>query len=204
MTVLCFLDTETDGVHPGRKVWEVGIIRRAAGGGEREMSFFVDIDLSSADLFGLNVGKFYERHPIGREISEGVIAERPMSRAEAAKRIAVWTHKAHIIGAVPNFDTETLAPLLREHGLVPSWEYHLIDVENLAAGWLNAYAARLENGEGTIEQATELRAIATPPWDSEELSRAVGVEPGEFARHEALADAMWARAIFDAVMGRTP
>lgn len=180
------------------------MILRRPGYNDREMSFFVDIDLSGADLFGLNVGKFWERHPLGREITQGVMASKPTSRADAAKHIARWTHQAHIIGAVPNFDTETLAPLLREHGLVPSWNYHLIDVENLAAGWLNAYAARLENSERTIERATELRAIATPPWDSEELSRAVGIEPGEFARHEALGDAKWARAIFDAVTGGTP
>lgn len=156
-----FLDTETTGVHPGRQVWEVGMIGRLPGVRELETSFFVDVDLFQADLFGLNVGRFYERHPLGRELSEGVIAEMSVSRAEAAKRIATWTHKAHIVGAVPNFDTETLAPLLREHGLIPTWHYHVIDVETLAVGYLC--------GQG--------KPAPGLPWDSDELSAAIGIEP---------------------------
>jgi len=64
MTPLCFIDTETDGVHPGRKPWEIALIRRDETG-EHEQSFFVDIDLSTADPFGLRVGRFYDRHPLG-------------------------------------------------------------------------------------------------------------------------------------------
>jgi hypothetical protein len=63
MTPLVFLDTETTGVHPAREVWEIGMIRRDDEG-EREIQFFVDVDLSLADPFGLSIGKFYERHPV--------------------------------------------------------------------------------------------------------------------------------------------
>jgi hypothetical protein len=49
------------------------------------------------------------------------------------------------------------------------------------------------------ERSTDL---AAPPWRSEELSRAVGVDPPEAAeRHTALGDARWAMRLYDVVMG---
>ena len=66
---IVFLDTETTGVHPGRKVWEVGMIRREPSGREREISLMVDVDLSKADPFGLRVGRFYDRHPYGQYLA---------------------------------------------------------------------------------------------------------------------------------------
>ena len=85
---------------------------------------------------------------------------------------------------MPNFDAEVLAARMRWHDLAPSWHYHLIDVENLAVGFLAA------------------RGVQVPlPWNSEDLSRLVGVEPAsDEDRHTALGDARWARDIFDAVM----
>jgi hypothetical protein len=88
------------------------------------------------------------------------------------------------------------------------WHYHVIDVEALAAGYLAAIrqdAAELGyhdrpdtpqyEHEGNLE-------IARLPWKSDSLSRAVGVEPDDFDRHTALGDARWAKAIYEAVMGR--
>jgi hypothetical protein len=43
--------------------------------------------------------------------------------------------------------------------------------------------------------------LLTPPWDSEALSRALGVDPDTFARHTAMGDVRWAMAIHDQVMG---
>jgi hypothetical protein len=92
---------------------------------------------------------------------------------------------------------------MRANGICWSGHYHLCDVENLAVGWLSAYAAYLERdgtvAEHALDRAAELRRIAAPPWNSDELSRAVGVEPDEDERHTALGDAKWARAIYDAV-----
>lgn len=195
MTVpLCFLDTETDGVHQGRKPWEIAMIRREPDGTERTSWFFVDINLRTADPFGLKVGRFYDRHPVGIWLSTPVeVGEKcPNFRTDgvtdtwqAAQTVARMTHGAHIVGAVPNFDTEILATLLREHGLTPSWHYHLIDVENLAVGWLAAKDMQ-----------------CNLPWKSDELMAAIGVEPAtEDERHTALGDARWAMRAYDAVMG---
>ena len=199
MTPIVFVDCETDGVHPGRKPWEIAIIRRDDDGEEREISFFVEIDLSTADPFGLKIGGFYERHPIGRAITAlGPLVNWPsdqprsigaiyVTRRRAAELVARWTHGAHWVGAVPNFDTEVLDRLLREQGFAPAWHYHLIDVEAMAVG----YAA----GKGI---GIEL------PWKSDELMNAIGVgSPTEAERHTALGDARWARRAYDAVMPMT-
>ncbi len=187
---LCFLDTETDGVHPDRKVWEVAMIRREPDGAEMTQAFYVDIDLSTADPFGLRVGRFYDRHPAARALvtmNAPYDMERPdglLSCGQAAMAVARFTHGAHIVGAVPNFDTEVLDRLLRAHGLAPAWHYHLVDIENLAVGYLA--------GRG--------KAIA-PPWKSDELTELLGLDPTpENERHTAFGDARWAMRVYDAVM----
>jgi hypothetical protein len=184
---LCFLDTETDGIHPGRKPWEVAIIRRNPDGQQVVMHTFVQIGLSTADPFGLSVGRFYDRHPAGRQLTGRDSHGRPgvQSEADVAFAVATITHGAHLVGAVPNFDSEVLDRLLREHDLIPAWHYHLIDVETLAVGYLAAKGAPM-----------------APPWKSDDLSRAVGVEPpSEEERHTAIGDARWAMRLYDAIVG---
>lgn len=191
---LCFLDTETDGVHPGRKPWEIAIIRREPDGTERTESFYVAIDLSTADPFGLRVGRFYDRHPLGRRLSIGPGASRHQVKSlnAAAVLVAQMTHGAHIVGAVPDFDTDVLARLLRSEGLTPAWHYHLIDIENLAVGYLAARATATD----------EKQQLLQPPWSSDALTRALGLPEVPAAdRHTALGDAHWARAVYDHVLG---
>lgn len=199
MTPICFIDTETTGVHPGRKVWEVAMILRDDAG-QREISFFVEVELVGADPFGLSVGRFYERHPFGRYLA-GLDTEEPaaayfatgrdagdlayVSTLAAARLVARWTNGAHLVGIVPNFDSEVLADLLRWHQLIPAWHYHLIDVEAMAVGWLNA---RRQHGEDPI----------APPWRSDDLFRLCGIEPpSDDERHTAMGDTVWAMRIYD-------
>jgi hypothetical protein len=78
------------------------------------------------------------------------------------------------------------------------WHYHLIDVEALAAGWIAAQSGPVPI---LIAGANVGLVSGRPPWRSEELSRAVGVDPDDFDRHTALGDARWAKAIYEAVMG---
>ena len=185
MTPLCFIDTETTGVHPDRRVWEVAIIRRDDGG-QREVSFFVDVDLSGADPFGLKIGGFYERHPFFGNSSETVLTE-----AAAAHEVESWTRGAHLVGAAPAFDAGCLDPMLRRHQLIPAWHYHLIDVEAMAVGWISGRALM---GVGN--------AIG-PPWKSDVLSLACGVNPpSDGERHTALGDARWAMRWYDAMGGQ--
>lgn len=195
MDAICFLDTETDGVHHGRQAWEIGLIR-VDGTGRHELTFMLDIDLSAADPFGLAVGRFYERHPLGRDLSQRdaqdpeylpATVDPTVGRREAARRIARYTHGATIVGLVPSFDTEVCADLLRAEQLRPGWHYHLQDVESVALGWLSA-RGKLP-WPGTAGESP----LAGPPWRSDELSKACRVEPpSDTDRHTALGDALWA------------
>lgn len=201
---ICFVDTETTGVHKERRAWEVAIIRREPDGTtETYHTFISDVDLTYANLHSLNIGGFYERHPgyANRRKPGSPLAELPagaMYRSEAwvAQDVEWFTRGAHIAGCVPNFDTEVFQDMLSRHQLAPSWHYHLIDMENVAVGYLHGRAD--ENPGGGISGATTL------PWSSDELSRACGIEPpSDEERHTALGDAQWVMRWYDALaLGR--
>lgn len=192
---LAFIDTETTGVHPGRRAWEIAIIRRDPSGLEHTALLQIsDVDLSNADPFGLKVGRFYERHG---DYIPGLVDEptEVVTEAQAAYIVERLTRGSHLVGAVPNFDAEVFADMLRRHRLTPAWHYHLVDVENLAVGYL---AAKLRHGLLLDSVADEI----TPPWSSESLSRICGVEPaGDAERHTALGDARWAMRLYDFIVG---
>lgn len=180
---IVFLDTETTGLEPDADVWEVGAIIRDTGQHDVEVQFFVEHDEAKAARLP---------EPFLSDYRARYDPAAAITREEAASRVAAMTSGANVVGAVPNFDTERLAPLLRAADYEPGWHYHLIDVENLAVGYL-------ANSGGQFSSWHSLM----PPWDSDTLSRALGVEPpkqGE-GRHTALGDARWCRAVFDAVMG---
>lgn len=190
MTPLCFIDTETTGVHPGRLAWEIAMIRRDEAGDRTSVIQVTNVDLSNADPFGLNIGRFYQRHVSYREAPAARLVSSEDKVLYLEEKPAAWyvervTRGAHLVGAVPSFDAATLDPMLRRHGLVPAWHYHLIDVEALAVGCLAA-----------------MRRLVEPPWNSDDLSRGCGVEPpGDDERHTALGDARWAMRLYDAICG---
>lgn len=198
---LAIVDTETTGVHRERRAWEIAIIRREPNGTEETFHAFVsDVDLTHANLHSLKIGGFYERHPaFADRRKNGAPYSVPVGalfRHESwlAGDIERLTRDAHIVGAVPNFDTEVFADILYRNQLTPAWHYHLIDMENVAVGYLHGRAD--ENPGGGISGA-----VAALPWSSDDLSRACGVEPPtETERHTALGDARWVMRWYDAVV----
>lgn len=204
MTVpLVFLDTETNGLHFDRRPWEIAMIRREPNGKQRDLLIQItDIDLSNAEPQGLAISRFYDRH-----VAHGAGADRETVFREenrVAWDVHLMTRGAHLVGAVPNFDAETLAAMLRRHKLCPAWHYHLIDVEVLAAGWLAAH--NLLGGIIADHNAWDEpdHHDVSLPWESDDLSRACGVEPpSESERHTAMGDALWVMRWYDAIMSKT-
>jgi hypothetical protein len=177
------VDTETVGLSLGPDViWEFAGIRREPDGTMQTLHLFIAHDL---DLAADMPAKFRADHDARFDLSACV------SRESAAGQIFDFlgdrgTGRPHIVGAVPNFDTERLAFLIEDAaGLTPGWHYHLIDVEALVVGYLA--------GKGVV-----LRPDL--PWDSDDLSWAIGVDAPAETRHQAMADARWALAIYDRVM----
>lgn len=184
---VCFVDTETTGLDPERhEIWEVGLILPDG----TEHLWQLPVDLARADPIALNIGRFHERRVVAAmtRYTNGDATWR-VDTERFARLFAGLTRGLHLAGAVVSFDAERLWRLLRANGECPMWHYHLIDVEALAAGWLR----------GSLKPT--LWEVARPPWKSDDLSRAVGVEPDDFDRHTALGDARWARALYLAVMG---
>jgi len=176
---IVFLDTETTSLRPDRRVWELAYIVRADGKKDWERSGCIDtrdLDLANADLGSLKIGRFYERHPqvnfMHGDVS-GVTTE-----LEALITFERHARGATVVGAVPNFDTEVLGARMRAHGIAPSWHYHLVDVETLAAG------AR----------------CWPPPWDFDAVLAAYGLKYDEADRHTAMGDARMVRDVYDAVL----
>lgn len=196
---IVFIDTETVGLEPGPDViWEFAGVRRDPGiEAEAELHLFIAHDLDKITSFP---DRFRRDHDARFDLAACV------PRAAAATRIAqffaptpAWG-RVHVVGAVPNFDTERIELLLAEHGfcLGLGHHYHLQDVENWAGGYL---AARAEfDPDLTDDQRRAMAALTHPPYDSDELSRAVGVEPlADGVRHTAMGDVRWCMAIWDAI-----
>lgn len=199
MTKLAFVDCETTGLDPERhEMWELAVIVRDGGNSmDGEWTWHLPVNLAKADPMALSIGRFYERRrrlPGWNCVLECRAANPARWRGTTAKSVASQVANlldgAHIVGAVPSFDTGFLRPWLRANGHAACWHYHLITVEALAIGYLAG-----------MRHPDELPALA-PPWKSDELSRAILVAPpSDEERHTALGDARWAMRMYDGVMG---
>jgi hypothetical protein len=187
---LVFMDTETTGLSLDDDIWEFAAIRREPDGTETELHLLIQHARAKCERLPQS---FREDHEKRWSDVRSVPAD------QAALSIHdLFTHphsdvKPHVVGAVPNFDTERLAAMLTAFGFAVPWHYHLIDVENLAVGYLAGRASHGDLDAGL--------AIPFLPWKSDDLAAALGVTITEDERHTARGDARWAMRIYDAVMG---
>ena len=178
MTTLVFCDTETTGLSLSDDIWEFAAVRREPSGEERSLHMFIKHAAwkreDMPDSFRQDLEKRYSDALAWHPRDAAVMIDAFFREGET---------KPHIVGAVPNFDTERLSLLLERYGFAPRWHYHLIDVENLIVGYLTA------------------KGVDVPlPWNSDDLSRLIEVEPPTDARHTAMGDVRWTIENFDKVM----
>lgn len=198
---IVFLDIETDGLRPNRHLWDLAMIRRETDGTETTHQVFVPISLTDADPYALKVGRFYERHPLGRWLANpagnggmprpgnGGSWPNYVTLYDAAHLVARVTHEATIVGCNPSFDTHTLERLLRSNGLQPTWDYHLCDVRERAIGWLLCSDALLAASDLEQSKTGQLATACEVSLSSDE------------DRHTALGDAKFARRWYDTLAG---
>lgn len=213
---IAYVDTETDGTHHGRLVWEIAIIRpdldHALAIDDGVFHAFVEFwPRPNSNQFALQLGKFWDRHPAGRKLAgkPPLPIERPgavplLNRADVALRVHQLLAGATVVGVNPGFDTETLGTLLRSADLPDEpWDYyHLEDLVAETVGYLRARVAlhhyldvdHLDDPYADLPTLTTARSAIARPWKSTDLAAALGVEPTpEDQRHTALADARWAQ-----------
>jgi DNA polymerase III epsilon subunit-like protein len=202
MSRLVFVDTETTGLQPWwNEVWEIAVIERKVIHHDdlpdqvvdTEHVFHVKPDLTKADPNALRISRFYERT---RDFTDWRTSSRPgegwQPPLSTAKTVAQLLDGAHLVGAVPSFDAAFLQRFLHRYDQAGAWHYHLIDVEALAVGYLN----------GLSRTATSRVQLPGLPWDSDQLTSALGLPPvSADVRHTALGDARWARDMYDACAG---
>lgn len=189
---LAFVDTETSGLDPRRHdAWEIAVIRRDDGV-DTEHLWQVRIPLETADPDALDIGKYHQRFavpdgwdavqlaPDGSPIVQLTLPELLFDVQEALA-------DAVMVGSNPAFDDAFLKKLLQANGRRIGWHYRTVDIATLAAGYL------IGAGRG---------GEVAMPYSSRGLSRAVGVEPPGYDGHQAMVDARWAKAVFDAVVGK--
>ncbi|WP_216651520.1 hypothetical protein [Actinomadura litoris] len=194
---IAFVDTETTGLSLDDDIWEFAAIIREPDGTEHEHHMFIQHDYAKCSALP---EPFLSDHRARFAPGE---AAKP--QAKAAREIAeILSGHPHIVGAVPNFDTERIAILLRRHGLEPGWHYHLIDVEAMAVGWAHGVFRQCADQlaarglpHDVVDQGPTL--VTALPWNSDLLSGALGVDPGAFDRHTAMGDVRWVRAQYDAM-----
>lgn len=204
---IVFFDTETTGLHSGRRIWDIGLIVREPGKPDKEHSIYVsDVDLADADPMGLDIGHFYDRHPFyANKKSLGTDDTVCLEEKRAAVFLERAVRGATIVGMVPDFDTTGGKDMLWRHGLLWNAHYHLMDVENLIVGYLRGLASAGLSIVGTDGTTMSAADALLPPWKSDTLSRAIGVEPpGPADRHTAIGDARWCRRIWDTIMTDAP
>ncbi|PVB24449.1 hypothetical protein [Mycobacteroides abscessus] len=199
MNDIVFMDTETLGLDIDAPIWEFAAIRRAPEGTETQLHIQIhhhpDSWLTGPDALPEQFAADY------RDRFDAGHAWVPSG---AARAIASFLSGGpHIVGAVPSFDTARISHQLLRPALIPDpWHYHLIDIENVVMGYLHGVAARAID-EARMRGEEPHPALVNrpgPPYKSDDLSRAVNVDPNDFDRHTAMGDVLWTRAQWDAVM----
>lgn len=195
---ICYLDTETTGLDLYDDIWEFAAVKFTLSENPDKGLVRDNLHLfiaHSTDKCSQLPEPFRSDH---RARFPAACSKNITAREDAAHFIYQFTKDATILGCVPNFDTERIERLIRRNtSRTPDWHYHLGDVENMAVGYLLAAAAFGPALTGLSRD--RLRAACAPPWDSEELSLALGVDPMQFVRHTAMGDVEWAMAMHEAM-----
>lgn len=196
---IVFIDTETLGLDPSAPIWEFAAVRRFENGNTDRTEFFIRHQPEPwATQFKTEAPALYEDYAARYNVTDA------LDEQSAAYMIHMVTRYAVVIGCNPSFDTERLASLLRRNGIEPAWHYRPVCVSTLAYGWLNGVAARAVDESLMIGETPDPELVhreQTLPWSSDEVSRALGVDPDQYARHTALGDVLWTIAQYDKIMG---
>lgn len=176
---LLFLDTETLGLSPYAPIWELAALRRSEATGE-ETTLHLFVEHTDADRWMVSLPEQFRADYLNRYDADAAvpIQEAVDTLMEFAKG------RPLLIGSNPGFDTERIRrQWLEPRGAREPWYYHLEDIASIVKGFL---AAR--------------KALDFTMVKSDDMSRAIGVNPDDYDRHTAMGDVLWTRDQWDVVM----
>jgi DNA polymerase III epsilon subunit-like protein len=159
-----FIDIETNGTdYNYHEAIEIGIVV-----GDEEFECSLPFQLSRSNPKAMEVNGWGKRefaplmHPI-----------------DAAVQIAAFTDNCYLVGQNVRFDERFVDNFLRAQGVIPQWNFRLVELSSLVAGV-----------QGLM-----------PPIKSSEITAITGIE--NKYKHTALGDAKWDRDIFNWCMGKS-
>ncbi|TYK45087.1 hypothetical protein [Actinomadura decatromicini] len=228
MSRIVFLDLETTGLDPARhEVWEIGLIDTSLYSTPRSDIMFMTMseahlwriypDLAKADPAALTKNQFYRvtentRTPGDGNVQTGHVCDLAADACPQLKHMIGEDRHFHwspapvvaetlarildgavVVGANPSFDRDFLRPFLAANGHAYTAHYRPICITAVGFGFLYGRHGR----PGDIAAVPDLDW----PLSSDQVSRALGVDPDKYERHTALGDAAWVRAQWDAIIG---
>ena len=190
MSILVAIDTETLGLAVHHPIWELALIRREPDGAQVEHHWYVRHDDLAGDP---DLPESFRADYEARYDKSAAILPHDLATILRHLLRPIDGQQPILIGSNPSFDAERIG--LHVGKDIPGlWHYRTIDVATLTAGWI----AGRRSAERVVTGPHE--GVLAPPWKSDDLAATIGVAAGPH-RHTAVADARWALAVWDSVMG---
>ena len=184
------LDTETLGLAVHHPIWELALIRREPDGAQVEHHWYVRHDDLAGDP---DLPESFRADYEARYDKSAAILPHDLATILRHLLRPIDGQQPILIGSNPGFDAERIGYQIADD-LPDLWHYRAVDVATLAAGWI----AGRRSAERVVTGPHE--GVLAPPWKSDDLAATIGVAAGPH-RHTAVADARWALAVWDSVMG---
>lgn len=210
MALLLFNDNETTGLDfINDEVWQVHFLA-ARTGETRAFDSFTRLITHDTEKMKKLPEKFQKIHSdIWSNPDYTGLVRTPFAAMkeflEWRESIANEGEKAHFIAANPTFDSI----MLMNNQIIPFsvfyqiFDYHLIDIEALALGWLRheeLTEGTLVSDDGQIVDPSMVRESFLP-FKSDDLSKALGIYNEDAHRHDAISDTEWLVAMWKAMNG---
>ena len=206
MALLLFNDNETTGLDfINDEVWQVHFLA-ARTGETRAFDSFTRLITHDTEKMKKLPEKFQKIHSdIWSNPDYTGLVRTPFAAMkeflEWRENIANEGEKAHFIAANPTFDSI----MLMNNQIIPFsvfyqiFDYHLIDIEALALGWLRHQELNLSWSVPSAEALTPRESFL--PFKSDDLSKALGIYNEDAHKHDAISDVDWLVAMWKAMNG---
>ncbi len=186
-----FTDTETTGLDFGEdEIWNIHMKIMSTGSMYHHAAFdrLVTHDIGKIKKLPQNFQDLHAKH---------YIPEYALSPVTVGEEIQEWiarfttTQKVHFVAANPTFDAVMMmANLMTQAEFYAVFDYHLIDIESFALGWLRCQEVQ----QHRLFDAPFRKNIV--PFKADRLTEELGVDTGDLSRHTAEGDVEWMKRIW--------